>query len=76
MTSRLSRNSPRQPRRGLYAAVLLALCQLCCAQLLGSTSSQVLALSGAALASYISQPTVVSITLRGTQEPSMEGWLC
>ena len=66
MTSRLSRQSPRLPRRGLYAVVLLLCCQLCFAQLLGSTSSQVLALSGAALASYITQPAVDNITLRGT----------
>ena len=65
MTSRLSRQLPRLPRRGLYAVVLVACCHLCCAQLLGSTSSQVLALSGAALASYISQPAVCIITLRG-----------
>ena len=73
MTGRLSRQLSRLPRRGLHAVVLLACCQLCCAQLLGSTSSQVLALSGAALASYISQPAVDNILLRGT--PATNGRL-
>ncbi len=56
----------------MCAAVLLACCQLCYAQLLGSTSSQVLALCGAAMALSISQPTVDSITLRRLCSTALE----